>query len=143
MAINGRNILVYAKIGTGDFVLIGATRSNEIQTSCGTIAVTNSASPDWETHIIGMKKWSTTVNFLVTDGSAFGLSDSSGIRDLLMAGSQFMLKFCDRRYPADNTAGVQGNATLTSVKITSTIGSLIQGSFTFQGNGELAILETE
>jgi predicted secreted protein len=128
--MNGNDILVYS--GTQ---LIGCTRSNEIQSGCEALEVSSPSQGSWRAFLTGRKEWSFTVNYLVTNNSALHISGGSGIKDLLQAGNTFTLKVYRRGLSA---VALTGDAILTAVKITATRGNLVQGSFTFKGNGALS-----
>ena len=128
--MNGNDILVYS--GTQ---LIAGTRSNDIQTGCETIETSSPSQGAWRAFLAGRKEWSFTVNYLVASDSALHISGGSGIKDVLQVGNTFTLKVYKRGLSA---VAIQGSAILTGVKITATRGNLVQGSFTFKGNGALS-----
>lgn len=121
MAINGNNIYV-----TQNGTIIAGTKSNEIQTESEMIEISNPSSGDWRQYMAGRKNWSIQVSFLVTA--------VANIRQLLNVGTQYTLVFRDRA----GSTSVTGTALLKTCKITSTKGSLVQGSFAFQGTGQLS-----
>ena len=125
MAQNGRNILVY-KNG----VLIAGTRSNEIQANCKLNEVNNPNSGQWQQFAPGKKTWTISTGYL--------LAAVSNIEDLLSVGTTYELRFRDR----SGSKIIGGTAILETVKITSNIDSLVQGSFTFQGNGVLEVKQS-
>lgn len=118
MALNGRNVLI-----TMDGRVIAGTKSNEAQAEAELIERSSKKQGRWREYLTGRKGWTMTVNFLVLAGS--------GVRDLLKVGNEYTLVFKER-----NEAGVSGSAILTTCRITSTIGNLVQGTFQFVGNGE-------
>ena len=121
MAQLGNNILVYLN-GTA----IAGTKSNEIQTDCDTIEVTNASSAQWRQFMAGRKQWTVSTGFLVLAGA--------DIKKLLNVGTTYTLRFRDRA----GTSILQGQAIMKHCKISAARGSLATGSFTFQGSGELA-----
>lgn len=121
MAQNGNNILVYLN-GTA----IAGTKSNEIQTECDMIEVTNQNSAQWRQYLAGRKNWSVSTGFLVLA--------AADTKKLLNVGTTYTLRFRDRA----GTSILQGQAIMKQCKISAVRGSLATGSFTFQGSGELA-----
>lgn len=120
MAQNGRNILVYK-----DGALIAGTRSNEIQTDCDMMEVNNPNSGQWRQFMAGRKSWTITTGYL--------LAAVANLADLLTVGTRYEMRFRDR----SGSKIIGGTAILKTVKITSNIDSLVQGSFSFQGTGVL------
>lgn len=122
MAVLGNNIIVFK-----DGVAIAGTRSNEAQSSADTF---ETASPDdgkWKAFLPGRKEWNINVGFLVLT--------EAGVKDLLLIGSVFTLKFQGK--DAADTDGVTGTAILTDCHISAQMGSLVTGSFSFKGTGAL------
>lgn len=133
MAKNGNNILVY--VGSS---LIAGVKSDNIQTSVDLIEIASPTTGQWRQYIPGRKECTITVNYLVLINSALGASGTNpnAVRDLLQIGNSFNLVFKDRG--ATDNYGVSGTYILKSVTITSTRGSLVQGSFQFQSSGALS-----
>jgi len=121
MAQLGNNILVYLN-GTA----IAGTKSNEIQTECDMIEVTNQNSAQWRQYLAGRKNWSVSTGFLVLAGA--------DIKKLLNVGTTYTLRFRDRA----GSNIIEGQAILKTCKISATRGNLATGAFSFQGSGELA-----
>lgn len=122
--MNGNEIMIFR-----DGVLIAGTKSNEVSTSCETIGVSSpmaatTEDAGWKQHLTGRKEWSVTTSFLIMT--------ESGVDELLNVGTSYTLRFGPR-----SSGGITGQATLTAAKISASRGSLIQGSFTFTGNGVL------
>jgi len=128
MATLGINIWICLGEGSAAQIIAG-TRSNEIQTSIDTIEISSPTSGIWKEHITGRKEWSFTTGFL--------LLTSNQAKDLLNIGQSFVVQILSREGTTVGTL-LQGTATLKSCKITASIGNLCQGSFQFEGNGELA-----
>ena len=122
-AINGNNIFV-----TLGCTIIAGTRSNEIQTDCDMIEISNPNSGDWRQYMAGRKDWSVQTSFLVTN--------VTNIRQLLNIGTSYNLVFRDRN--STSGASVSGTAILKTCKISSVRGNLVTGSFAFQGTGALS-----
>ena len=126
MATNGNNIIVYWKIDN-TWTAIAATKSNEIQTGCETIEVSDPSQGVWRKFIAGRKEWSVSVNFLVLNVG----SGNASVQDLVKVGNTYDLQFSAN--DSYHTGGVSGSAILTQCKITATRGNLAVGSFTFKG----------
>lgn len=122
MALNGNTLFIATSTNT---VPIAGTRSNEIQVDGEVIEISSPSQGAWCEFITGRKKWSVTVGWLVLTNAA--------VQKLLYVGQSYTLKF-----RTTSTAYVTGTAIMTNCKITATRGSLVQGSFTFKGNGALS-----
>jgi len=122
MAQLGNNILVFLN-GTA----IAGTKSNEIQTDCEMIEITNMTSAQWRQFIAGRKQWTVSTGFLVLAGA--------DITKLLTVGTTYTLQFRDRA----GSNIIEGQAILKTCKISATRDNLATGSFSFQGTGELAV----
>ena len=122
MAQLGNNILVFLN-GTA----IAGTKSNEIQTDCEMIEITNMTSAQWRQFIAGRKQWTVSTGFLVLAGA--------DITKLLTVGTTYTLQFRDRA----GSNIIEGQAILKTCKISATRGNLATGAFSFQGTGELAV----
>lgn len=125
MALKGNNILIYS-----NNVAIAGTRTDEIQTECEMLEISSPDTGTWRTYLAGMKGWSISVGFLV--------STNSELKKLLQIGTTFPLTIHDRT----GTAILGGNAICTKCNVKATRGNLVQGSFSFKGDGELIDLTT-
>ena len=127
MAILGINIWVSLGEGSASTIIAG-TRSNEIQTSVDTIEISSPTSGVWKEHITGRKEWSLSTSFLCLT--------STDVQKLLQIGNTYNIQVIGQE---GTSVGVllEGSATLKTCKITASVGNLCQGSFTFEGNGEL------
>lgn len=121
--MNGNNILIFM----GESV-IAATKSQEIQTECETIDISNTQSSGWRERIAGRRSWSVNVNYLVTT--------ESDLSKLLNIGSTYTITIQARGHQQGDT-NVSGPAILTQCKQTFTQGNLCVGSFQFVGSGPL------
>lgn len=120
--MNGNNIIVLC-----DGTAIAAAKSAEINSGADVIEVASATSGVWREFIAGRKEWSLSCGYLITA--------NSGVRDLLSVGTTVTIKVKGRG-AADST-GVSGSAIITKCAITATRGNLVQGSFQFQGSGQL------
>lgn len=123
MAINGNNIFVLL-----NNVIIAGTKTNEIQSDCEMIEISNPSSGEWKQFMAGRKNWVIQTGFL--------LQAVTNIRQLLNIGTSYTIIVKDRN--STSGASVTGTAILKTCKITATIGNLVQGSFVFQGTGALS-----
>lgn len=119
--MNGKNIIIYR-----DGVAIAATRSNKITTEAGTIEIASATQQEWEECVVGRKRWSLSVNFLVTS--------ADGVLNLLRNGESCLLSIRDNL----GNVKLQGYAFCTMCDEDFTLGNLAKGSFQFRGNGPLA-----
>lgn len=128
--MNGNNIFV--KAGN---VTIAATKSNELQTSCGTIEIANPSNPEWKSFLPGRKEWSLNVSFLVTAQNPADIGTNlKDPRHPLAVGTTYTLDIVNRNDPSDV---LSGTAICTQCKINAVRGSLCSGSISFKGTGEL------
>ena len=128
--MTGNDILVYIwypEEQSGLWIQIGCTKSHEIQHECDMQEVSSPTTGDSKEFLPGRKGWQLNVNYLILA--------STQVRDILMVGQRFKLSFCPRNAQA---SGVSGFAYMKVCKITSTRGNLIQGTFSFLGDGELS-----
>ena len=128
--MTGNDILVYIwfpdEQQQGLWLPIGCTKSHEIQYEGDMQEVSSPTSGSAKEFMPGRTGWSITVNYLV-------LADTQ-VRDILQVNQKFKLSFCPRN--AQST-GVTGEAYMKVCKITAERRNLIQGTFQFQGTGEL------
>lgn len=122
MAVLGQTLFIASGSSTTP---IAATKTDEIQVGCDTIEISDPTQGEWKMFINGRNEWSVTVGWLVTT--------NTDVQQLLNAGNTYTLKF-----RTTGTAYLTGTAIMTNCKITSTRGSLVQGSFTFKGTGPLS-----
>lgn len=128
MAILGNNVFVCVGSGSAAAIIAG-TRSNEINTSSETIEISSPTSGQWREYLAGRKEWSITTGFLVLT--------SSDIQGLLNIGNTYHLQIVERQGSAV-TIVAEGDAIMVTCRVSGSVGNLLQGSFQFQGNGELA-----
>lgn len=121
--MNGNDIII-----TMDGAAIAGTKSDELQTGCETIPISSPSDGQWNHAIAGRKSWGLTVGFLLGNGNSF--------TDLLSVGTTYTLLIRSR---SGSGSHLSGSAILTTCKITATRGNLVQGAFSFQGTGPLAI----
>lgn len=125
--MNGKDLVI-----TLGGTAIAAARSCEIDVQASTEELASLGSTQafniWKRIIVTQKAWSVTVNKLVTSATIAG-------QDLLRAGYEYTLRV---KASDSQNATLVGQAICTRVKVTATIGSLVQGSFVFEGNGSLA-----
>lgn len=121
--MNGNNIFI--QFSTGYFA---GMKSDDIQVMCEGIPVSSPSDGDWQHLIAGRKSWSLTTNYLVT---------SEGQITPEMVGQTVTITIIRRSSTGSLLELYRGRALCTNWRLTATRGSLIQGSFQFQGSGPL------
>lgn len=119
MILHGRKIV----IKKGDGTAIAACKSCDIDISCDTIETASRTSSEFREFIKGRTTWSVTMSYLVTS-----------LKQANLLGQTLTLLISNSDDPTDK---LTGKAICTKCKITATTGSLVQGSFAFQGSGDL------
>ena len=135
MALNGNIILVQV-----DGHTIAGTKTTEIQVDSELIEIASATQGTYREFIVGRKQWQVTVNYLLmyaTYQDMFTYPNAS-LTDALLVGNSYTLKFKNRANYYDQPITLKGTAILRTCKITATRGNLIQGTFTFVGNGALS-----
>ena len=135
MALNGNIILVQV-----DGHTIAGTKTTEIQVDSELIEIASATQGDYREFIVGRKQWQVTVNYLLmyaTYQTMFTYPNAA-LTDALLVGNQYTLKFKNRANHYDQPITLKGTAILRTCKIDARRGNLIQGTFTFVGNGALS-----
>ena len=135
MALNGNIIIVQLNGNT-----IAGTKTTEIQVDSELIEIASATQGTFREFIVGRKQWQVTVNYLLmyaTYQQMFTYPNAS-MTDALLVGNSYTLKFKNRANYYDQPITLKGTAILRTCKITATRGNLIQGTFTFVGNGALS-----
>ena len=117
--MNGSKIF----ISLGGSTPFAGTKTNNIRVGSETIEIA-SLSQDWKTYIAGRKDWSCSIDWLLSSGG--------NLSSLLMAGQTYTINII-----CADGGSLTGSAICTEADIKATLGSLAQGSFQFQGSGEL------
>ena len=128
--MNGNTILVY--LGS---TMIAGTTTNDIETSADLNEKSSPATGEWREFEAGKKEWKVTVDYLMATNSAIVGSQAAALKDLLLIGHSYTLKFMPRNGSSSN--GVAGTAILQRCRIKATRGNLVQGTFAFVGSGTL------
>ena len=123
--MNGKNIIVYSG-GTA----IASTISNDIDNSCELIETRTPSTGTAKDFVAGQNSWRIVTNFLV---SAVGVA----LADILKVRNTYTLVIGATGQTGSTKYGLTGTAILQQCRITATKGALAQGSFVFQGKGEL------
>ena len=135
MALNGNIILVQV-----DGHTIAGTKTTEIQVDSELIEIASATQGTYREFIVGRKQWQVTVNYLLmyaTYQQMFTYPNAS-MTDALLVGNSYTLKFKNRANYFDQPITLKGTAILRTCKIDARRGNLIQGTFTFVGNGALS-----
>ena len=134
MALNGNIIIVQLNGNT-----IAGTKTTEIQVDSELIEIASATQGAYREFIAGRKQWQVTVNYLLmyaTYQQMFTYPNAS-MTDALLVGNSYTLKFKNRANYYDQPITLKGTAILRTCKITAQRSNLIQGTFTFVGNGAL------
>ena len=134
MALHGNIILVQV-----DGQTIAGTKTTEIQVESELIEIASATQGNYREYLTGRKQWQVTVNYLLkyaTYQTMFTYPNAA-LTDALLVGNSYTLKFMNRASHYDMPITLKGTAILRTCKITATRGNLIQGTFTFVGNGAL------
>lgn len=118
------NDLIISLNGTA----IAAAKSCDIQTGCELKEISSPSSATYRAYKAGRKTWRVTVNFLV---NTTGL----GVLTMKNIGTAYTLKAYIRNNPVVDS--LQGTAILLETHVTGAWGSLMQGSWVFQGSGDI------
>ena len=134
MALNGNIILVQL-----DGHTIAGTKTTEIQVESELIEIASATQGAYREYLTGRKQWQVTVNYLLKYATyqVMVTYPQSALTDALLVGNSYTLKFMNRANTFDQPIILKGTAILRTCKITATRGNLIQGTFTFVGNGAL------
>ena len=116
----GNNILILI-----DGAAVAGTRANEIQVGGELIEIASPDTGQWRAFIAGRKEWGFTSGWLVTT--------HADIKRLLWQGRTVTVRIIGR---GDST-GLTGTAIVQQCALTSSVGNLAQGSFSFKGSGPL------
>lgn len=130
MAVLGNNIFIAtsdATLSPGTSKIIAGTRSNTINTECGSIEIASSNVNDqeWTNIIKGRKSWSMTVGWL--------LLENADVQKVLKAGT-----FVTVYVKAGSTQLLTGRALITKAELNLNHGNLATGSFSLKGSGALS-----
>ena len=116
----GNNILILI-----DGAAVAGCRANEIQVGGELIEIASPDTGQWRTFIAGRKEWGFTSGWLVTA--------HADIKRLLWQGRTVTVRIIGR---GDST-GLTGTAIVQQCNMSSSVGNLAQGSFSFKGSGPL------
>lgn len=119
--IHGKDIIIRDADGNN---IIAASKSCDLDLSVETIETCSTRSGSYREFIRGRKEWTISISYLVTNiNESFNLF-----------GEKVQITILDKKNDGDY---LTGEAICTKCKITATTGSLVQGSFVFQGTGVL------
>lgn len=127
MAVLGNNIFIAtndATLSPGTSKIIAGTRTNEINTECGSIEIASASQQDWQEFIAGRKSWSMSVGWL--------LLANVDVQKVLKIGTMVTVYV-----KISNTQLLTGTALITQARLTLTKGNLANGSFALKGSGAL------
>ena len=121
--IEGRNLIV----ALGGVAIAGA-KSCDIETNCDMLEVSSPSSGEYRTYRPGRKVWRVTVNRIIP-------TDSTAVLSVKNIGTSYTLKAYVSGNPSVDK--IEGTAILMTAKTTATQGNLVQGSWVFQGSGDI------
>lgn len=119
----GKDLKLYRKIDSS-YEAIASCKNCDISKTADTIEVSSATSGTAKEYIPGRTGWKITCDYLVAD-------TAKPLDGLLLVGTMVELKV---------TVGSEsktGSAIVTSCDVRGQTGSLMTGSFSFQGSGEL------
>ena len=120
------NDLIIATVNGQTVTPIASARSCDVYEACDLREVSSPSSSVYRTYVAGRKTWQVTVNYLLLSGVTAKLG---------AVGTSYQLSMYVRNnYNGDR---VGGTAILKEARITGTRGNLLQGSWVFQGSGDL------
>lgn len=119
--IQGRSVTIKDASGA----VIAASKSCDIEYSCETIETASISSGKARNFIAGRTSWSISLSWLVMNVSS----------SMLKVGQTIQIQIANAQ---DDTDYLIGTAICTKCKITANVGALAQGSFVFQGTGDLS-----
>lgn len=110
---------------------LAASKSCTLTVEAEEIETSSPTQGSWRNYIAGIKGWSVTTNHLVKAGD----SAATPLKDMIArVGKKYTLTFTVTGFASDT---VSGTALCRNFKVTATRGSLLQGSFTWTGDGAL------
>ena len=127
MAVLGNNIFIAtndATLSPGTSKIIAGTRTNEINTECGSIEIASASQQDWQEFIAGRKSWSLSVGWL--------LLANADVQKILKVGTMVTVYV-----KTGSTQLLTGTALITQARLTLGQGNLANGSFSLKGSGAL------
>lgn len=127
MAVLGNNIFIAtndATLSPGTSKIIAGTRTNEINTECGSIEIASATQQDWQEFIAGRKSWSLSVGWL--------LLANADVQKVLKVGTMVTVYV-----KTGSTQLLTGTALITQARLTLSQGNLANGSFSLKGSGAL------
>jgi len=121
--IKGQDLLISLN-GT----VIAAAKSCDIEVDCDLPEVSSPNSSEYRSFRAGRKSWRVSVNHLIpTTGLA--------VLNVKNVGTSYTLKAYVRDNPSVDS--IEGTAFLKTARRTGTWGNLVQGSWIFQGSGDI------
>lgn len=126
MILHGRNLIIQI-----DGVAVAASKSCTVTINADTLKTSSPQDGQWEHSIPARKSWKVQANSLFIEASA---SDTVIKSNISRVGSVIELSVTVDGYEADT---VSGSAICKQFSATGSVGSLLQGSFQWEGTGPL------
>lgn len=118
--MNGNDILILV-----DGVAVAGCKTHKVQTKAEAIEKASATQQEWSEYIPGRASWGIDTNYLVTE--------AEDISKVLWVRRVVTIVVRDR----SSRATLTGQAIVTQCEQSYARGSLVQGSFSFQGSGPL------
>lgn len=122
------NDLIVATVVNNVAYAIASAKSCDIDFSCDLKEISSPTSSEYRSYMAGRKIWRVTVNFMVPTDHTAVISEKN-------VGSTYTLRCYIRGNP--DIDKIEGTAILQQAKVTGTRGNILQGSWVFQGSGDV------
>jgi hypothetical protein len=122
--ILGNNLLIYAN-GS----VVAAAKTCRISTDAELIACASATDGDFRAFKVGKSSWQISVTSLVTNVRSWFETPDAAIRVSFVVRDEYGTLMGDR---------MTGQAIVKKAEVSASVGSLMQGQFTFLGTGALA-----
>lgn len=126
--VKGKYIIIYSR--DADEPLVAGVTADRLRVAGETIEIASATSSQWKEFITGRKEWGIDTDYLITT--------DENIHDYpLRVGQTFNIRVQDSpRYGTDSYC--IGTVICTECVVDFRQGSLVKGTFSFQGTGPLA-----
>lgn len=116
--------------------VVGTAKAWSVDISADTADTTKFSDGDWRTSESLLKQWSGSITVIFDAGGDAG---EAKLIESLTAGSPVDLVLNTSATGTGAAEKYSGSANITSLPVSSEVGSIIEVSFSFQGSGELAL----
>ena len=122
------NDLIVAYVVNDVPYAIASAKSCDIDFSCDLKEISSPTSGEYRSYMAGRKTWRVTVSFMVATDHVAVLTEKN-------IGQTYTLRCYIRGNPFIDK--IEGTAILQQAKVTGTRGNILQGSWVFQGSGDV------